>query len=336
MILQCPECHVALVADNSPQINLDNPSAIYSWSAQGSPDQKGQGGGRQNYGGFKLVFASFILMACGAYAFIHFAEIKIRERSEDTIRQLTLENSNLLVKAAGTMSRQISNQITAQLAQPRIQSVIDKAARDQVDRVINSKIAPSLQTFEDAMTAANALLAESSNAIEEIRSNAVVAQSRIPLLPLPGKAENGLQEIKPHAVSSASANTSQANTNVVSVVHMTLVNRGITQSGTNYILSLVFRNIGTGGFVDMAAATYKQTARIMDISSINSSSQETPQINDTGDVAKLRYMAGTDALSSVVITLSGPTIVRVLSDSIDPAGLTIPVAAERLNLGATP
>jgi hypothetical protein len=90
-------------------------------------------------------------------------------------------------------------------------------------------------------------------------------------------------------------------------------------------------NGATSGAVEMDAGTYNQTAKILNFAAMSANATEAPVINAAGDVGHLRFTVTDRETPTLVLEFSAPTIVRLVSDSLD-ADLTIPVAADRMQI----
>jgi|GEM_PF-4048148 len=322
----CSQCKVPFVERDSGESTAGG-AKVYSWTAETAAPK---GGGATPPAPLWMLFITGLVLVClVSYAYVNHLEKKIQAKSEESIREIQARNSNQLSRAVSS----ISNQIIAQLSQPAFQSTVEQAARDQVNRIVASRISPALKEFQGTLAGASAELSDATNALEELRSAILSAQSKLARIPTnlpagvnPDPGNNNLLGKIPSSGTAPAQSTTTSNQ-----VHLNMVTSGITQSGTNYILTLVFQSGAIGGTVDMMVATYKQTARIINFSAINAASQDNPSINDTADVAELRYVVAPNVVNSLVLVVSAPTIVRFGGDSLD-VPLTLPIAAEKMNL----
>lgn len=264
------------------------------------------------------------LIGAAAWGVVTVADRIIDLRSKEYLNTLGQQATNQIGLAFG----QISNQISLELRQPKIKATVEQVARERANDLFTNGVRPSLEAFQDALDRANAQLAQSSNAVAELENAALAAQRKIPppapvmpsapvvqIVPVPSKV--------PPAVSSDSA------------AKLVLVNRTVAQSATGYILTMFFKatNNPPGGTVDMMAGTYKQTARILNFASMTSAPTASPTLNATGDVARLRFTVSDRESPTIVLELTAPTIIRLVSESLD-TDLTIPVAADKMQLPA--
>ena len=228
----------------------------------------------------------------------------------------------------GAFYGQISNQIAQEFKQPRIKAAIEQVARERAGEVFTNGVRPSLEAFQDALDFANLQLSKSSNTIADLEAQALAAQRRIPP-PAPATPPAAVVQtapVKPAAKPAAAPAVDAA-------VKMVLANRTISPAGTGYLLTLFFRvtNGASSGTVDIAAGTYKETAKILNFASLSSIPSEPPALSETADVARLRFSISDRETPTLVLEVSSPTIIRLISDSIE-GDLTIPIAAEKMQL----
>ncbi len=269
------------------------------------------------FGSWKFWAALVLLIGAASWAVVTVADKIIDSRTKKKVAELASRNSNQMGAALG----QISNQINSAFKQPRIKSAIDAAAWAQAGDLFSNGIKPSVESFQDAVEQARAQLASATNLIAELQSNALAAQKRIP-----PPVTNQIASVAP-AVTPPVATPPAP----VDVVKLTLINRSIVPAGSNYLLTLFFHTIGTptSGPVEMAVATYKQTARILNFAPMTSLPFQPPVINAAGDIAQLQFNVTDREPPTLVLEVSAPTIVRFISDSME-GNLTVPIAAEKM------
>jgi hypothetical protein len=309
MLVQCPDCRVPFVYDEpEPQLQL-TPAQLRLLALQ-------------IFGSWKFWAVLVLLVGAAAGGVIAVADRIIDLRSQKYLSSLTENATNHLNHLAG----QISNQIVLQFKQPRIQSAIEQAARDRATELFAQGVRTPLEAFQDALDQADTQLARSSNIIAQLADDALSAQQKLTNIPPP--------DIPQTNVVPVATTTPAAAPEAASGVKLALVNRVVSQAGNSYILTLFFRVTSsvTSGSVDVVAGTYKQTARIINFAPMTSGAIESPIINSTGDVARLKFSVNPRETPTLVLELSAPTIVRVASDSLD-TDVTVPVAADRMQLG---
>ncbi|MDB6065965.1 MAG: hypothetical protein JWR26_2173 [Pedosphaera sp.] len=226
-------------------------------------------------------------------------------------KELEQKATNQIAQVQEQISHQISNQISAEFQQPRIRATIEQVASDRANDLLTNAIRPSLESFQAGMDQASAKLTKWSDDLAKMSKE----------LKAPSKDIKAGQP-QPTSTSPAALNL------------LTLVDHTVTRSGTNYVLVLLFKP--TGGLpigpVDLVAGTYRQTAKVLNFVARNAIQSDLPSINDAGDAARLKFTAsGVDAPILVEIDLSGPTVVKLVSDVLDQE-LTLPVAVDKLQL----
>ncbi len=225
-------------------------------------------------------------------------------------------------KASGQLagiSGQISNQIAFEFNQPRIQSAIDRVARDRAAELLTNAVWPSLEAFQIAVDQARAKLTRSSNQLAFLESQIRSASLRMTNVASSSVAKNS-------QAASPTPQTSSASSKLALIDHV------ITMHGNNYLLSLNLKKPdGTPiGVIELVAGTYKQTAKILNFSCAPPDQAPAPIFNSESDAADLTYFAG-GGETTVLLELSGPTIVRVSGDALE-GDLTLPVAADKIKL----
>ena len=107
----------------------------------------------------------------------------------------------------------------------------------------------------------------------------------------------------------------------------------ITPAGSGYLLTIFFKTINgpTSGPVEVVAGTYKQTAKILNFAAMSSAPATPPVYSDTQDAADLKFTIKEGEPPTLVLEVSAPTIVRLMSDSFDE-DMTIPIAADKMQL----
>ncbi len=313
LLVQCPDCRVPFVYEEQPYTGL-TPEQLQLVAAQ-------------IFGSWKFWAFLIIIVGAAAWGIVVVADRVIDARAKVYLSTLEQTATNRIGLAYG----QISNQIVAEFKQPRIKSAMEQVARSRAGDIFTNGIRPSLESFQDALDAVTLQLAQTSNAIAKLQAEALAAKNRIPP-PAPVAPPAPVVQQPTPAPSPAPAPPAAA----ASTVKLVLANRTVTQAGANYILTLFFRTVTTGnnpssGVVEVMAGTYKQTAKILSFAAMTAGPTEPFTVNDTGDVARLRFAVSDREPPTLVLELSAPTIVRVVSDAFD-ADLTLPVAADRMQL----
>ncbi len=303
LLVQCPDCRVAFVQEDQPYDGL-------------TPEQL-RLVARQIFGSWKFWVALVGLIGVAAWSIVTVADRIIELRSKEYLNTFGQQATNQIGLAFG----QISNQISLEFKQPKIKATVEQVARERANAIFTNGVRPSLEAFQDALDLANAQLARSSNVVAELEAAALAAQRKIP----PPTPAPSVQAMPVSKVAPAIAADSTAK--------LVLANRSVTQNGTGYVLTLFFKatNNPPGGAVDLMAGTYKQTAHILNFASMTSAPTAPSTLNATGDVARLRFTVSDRESPTIVLELTAPTIVRLVSESLD-TDLTIPVAADKMQL----
>ena len=304
LLVQCPDCRVAFVQEEPAYDGL-------------TPEQL-RLVARQIFKSWKFWAVLVGLVGAAAWGVVTVADRIIDLRSREYLSTLGQQATNQIGRAFG----QISNQISLEFKQPKIKATVEQVARERASDIFTNAVRPSLEAFQDALDLANAQLAHSSNVVAELEKAALAAQRKIPP---PAPLAPVVQVMPVPKILPAVAADSTAK--------LVLANRTVTQSGTGYILTLFFRatNNPPGGAVDLVAGTYKQTAQILNFASMTSAPTAPSTLNATGDVARLRFTVSDRESPTLVLELTAPTIVRLVSESLD-TDLTIPVAADKMQL----
>lgn len=327
LLVQCPDCRVPFVPEEPSSAPAEvMPDAVRLLAAQ-------------VFGSWKFWAALIVIVAGAAWAIVSVADRMIDARAKAYLNTLSQQATNHI----GSVSSQISNQIVQEFRQPRIKAAIEQAARDKAAEIITNGVRPSLNAFEDALDVATSRLAHSSNTIAQLERNAQEAQRRIP------PPETFAQRQAPQAPAPTNPPTSVAATGTAAApkpasapaagnpsdtgpVKLSLSNQSIQPSGTGFLVTLNFAlNNNNSGTVDMMAGTYRQTAKIVNISPVGAAPIGPPQFTPGGDAAKIQFNVTAGQPPTVVLELSAPTIIRIESDSFDN-DLTIPVAADRMQI----
>jgi hypothetical protein len=317
MLLQCPDCRVPFVFEEETFGGL-------------TQEQLRLIAG-QIFGSWKFWAVLIVLVGSASWAVVTVADRVIDARAKQYLNTLEQNATNHIGAAFG----QISNQIALEFRQPRIRNTIEQVARNRAGDILTNGVRPTLEAFQDALDSATSALQRSSNAIAKLEADALAAQRRIPPPAPVVPVTAPIAVVQTNVVAPPVVTTSQspATPTAPPTVKLALANRTITQAGQHYILTLFFRatfvNGATSGMVDVAAGTYNQTAKILNFASMTSSPSEAASINAEADVARLRFGVSDRETPTLVIEFSGPTIVRLVSDSLD-TDLTIPIAADKM------
>jgi hypothetical protein len=308
LLVQCPDCRVPFVFDDQSSTVL-------------TPEQL-RLVAQQIFGSWKFWAFLVTIIGVAAWGVVVVADRVIDYRAKEYISLLDQKTTNHI----GVVFGQISNQIALEFRQPKIKATIEQVARERANDLFTNGVRPSLEAFQDAMDLANGQLIKSSNALAELEAETLAAERRIPTSAPAPVAIVQTPAPKP-AVKPAPAPTTDA------AVKMALVNRTLTPAGTGYLLTLFFRvtNGTTSGTVDIVAGTYNQTAKILNFAAMSAIPSAPPVLSDTADAARLRFNVSNRETPTLVLEVSGPTIVRFISDSLE-GDLTIPIAAEKLQL----
>jgi hypothetical protein len=322
LLVQCPDCRVPFVYEEQPYTGL-------------TPDQL-RLVAAQIFGSWKFWACLIIIVGAAAWGVVIVADRVIDVRAHEYLNTLEQNATNHI----GTAFGQISNQIALEFRQPRIRAAIELAARNRAGDLFTNGVQPSLDAFQDALDGAIGQLAKSSNALARLEAEAEAARKRIPP-PTPVVTNTppvAIAQTNLPATPPVKPAVAVAPEPVIPAVKLTLSNRTVTQAGANYILTLFFHatfaNGSSGGLVTLEAATYNQTAKIVNFAAMTASPTEAPIMNETGDVGRLRFAVTDRETPAIVIEFSAPTIVRLASDSLD-TDLTVPVAADRMQLVPT-
>ncbi|MDB6022265.1 MAG: hypothetical protein JWQ04_2122 [Pedosphaera sp.] len=324
LLVQCPDCRVPFVeVEPSPAgLTPEQLSLLVS----------------QVFGSWKFWAALLLIVGGAAWAVVLVADRVIDARAKTYLAALQQDATNHIGAAFG----QISNQIALEFRQPKIKAAIEQAARDRATDIFTNGVRPALEAFQDALDLANTELARSSNAIAQLETDARAAQRRIPppapvvaaQTPIPAQAPVVQAAVTP-VTRPTPAPATPSDATADAPVKLSLINRTLTPAGTGYILTLFFQTTGSSssGNVTVEAGTYKQTARILNFASMSSSPPLPPTLTETGDAARLQFAVSTREAPTLVLELSAPTILRLVSNSFD-TDLTIPVAADKMQLPA--
>jgi hypothetical protein len=329
LLVQCPDCRVPFVIEETSTPTL-------------TPDQLRMLAG-QIFGSWKFWAALLIVVGGAAWIIVKVADRMIDARANAYLNTLERQATNHIGAAFG----QISNQIATEFRQPRIRAAMEQVARDRALDVFTNGVQPSLEAFEEALDIAKSQLAHSSNAIAQLERDSREARSRLQaavaaavLAQIP--PTNSYVPTNPIAVAPpvAATPTNPAPTStppaaISSGLKLTLINRAVTQVGNDYTLTLFFRasDPSVTGMVEVEAGIYKQTAKIVNFAAMTTGPAETAAFNETGDAARLRFNVSPREAPTLILEVSGPTIVRLSSDTFD-SDLTLPIAAEKLQLPA--
>jgi hypothetical protein len=308
LLVQCPDCRVPFVFDDQSGAGL-------------TPEQL-RLVARQIFGSWKFWAFLVAIVGVAAWGVVVVADRVIDYRAKEYMSLLDQKATNHI----GVVFGQISNQIALEFRQPRIKAAIEQVARERANDLFTNGVRPSLEAFQDAMDLANGQLIKSSNALAELEAETLAAERRIPTSAPAPIAIVQAPPVKP-AVKPAPAPPADA------TVKLALVNRTVTPAGTGYLLTLFFRvtNGTTSGTVDIVAGTYNQTAKILNFAAMSAIPSAPPVLSDTADAARLKFTVSDRETPTLVLEVSGPTIVRFISDSLD-GDLTIPIAAEKMPL----
>lgn len=244
-----------------------------------------------------------MVVGLAAWGVIDVAERLIDQRATNYLNTLEQQATNHI----GFVYGEISNQIVREFQQPRIRAAMEQIASERVNDIFTNNIWPSLEAFRLTIDEANAQLAKSTNDLAALTKEVKAAQRKVAPTP---------------TASSGSDATPK----------LTLIDQAVARNGSNYILSLFFKTNGSQliGSVDLIAGTYRQTAKILNFSSVTPGQSEPAVMNDLRDAARLKFTPpGGDAPVVIALELTAPTIVRVSGDGLE-GDLTIPVAADKL------
>jgi len=256
-----------------------------------------------------------LIVAAAGLGVVALAQHIIDLRSAEYLKSIQEKTSGQLAGVSG----QISNQIAFEFNQPRIQSAIDRVARDRAAELLTNAVWPSLEAFQIAVDQARVKLARSSNQLAFLESQIRSASLRM----------TNPVDLSVGRNAQAASPTPQASTGSTKLA---LIDHGVTMHGNNYLLSLNLKKSGGTpiGVIELVAGTYKQTAKILGFSCAAPDQSPAPVFNSEGDAADLTYFASSDE-TTVLLELSGPTIVRFSGDALE-GDLTLPVAADKIKL----
>ena len=256
-----------------------------------------------------------LVVAAAGLGIVALAQRIIDLRSADYLKSIQEKASGQLAGISG----QISNQIAFEFNQPRIQSAIDRVARDRAAELLTNAVWPSLEAFQIAVDQARSKLTRSSNQLAFLENQIRSASLRMTNASNPSVAKN-LQPSSPAPPASPGS------------TKLALVDHAVSMHGNNYLLTLNLKKPGGMpiGVIELVAGTYKQTAKILGFSCAAPDQSPAPVFNTEGDAADLTYFASGDE-TTILIELSGPTIVRVSGDALE-GDLTLPVAADKIKL----
>ncbi len=284
-LVQCPDCLVAFEYDPAPAAGLT--------PAQTALVTK------QVLGSWRLWLAVVALVGGATVGILEFVNMRtqgIREAEQVDAKALD-----------DRVAERISNGITAQFQQPRIEATIERVASEKAGEILTNAVWASLEQFREKLKEANDHLAGTTNDLAVLSSNVHAAQLAMSQMTPAGPDDPAL---------------------------LTLVDKTVTRDGTNYDLTLFFRptNGKPVGAVELLAGTYRQTARILDFTARNVDQSDAPVMNDVGDAARLKFtVSHANAPVVVELALSAPTIVKVVGDELAEE-LTLPVAVDQMQL----
>jgi len=312
LLVQCPECRVPFVFDDqaypgltSEQLKLVAAQILGSW---------------------KFWASLAVIVGAAAWATVKVADKIIDARATAYLNTLQETASNHLGAAAG----QISNQIALEFRQPRIKAAIEQAARDQGVDFFSNGVKPTLEAFQGAMDIANAQLksqaTRSSNALTQLEADIAAARRRIPdpVAAVPTRPPAAVPVGRPSPVipDAPPDTTTPSDANAVAdgAVHLEKVNQTVVQAGSAYLLTIFFRktaNSAPRGMIEVDAATYKLSARILSFTPMTTSPFEPSTLNETADIAQFHFTVTDRETPTLVMELSAPTIVQLISDAFD-------------------
>lgn len=318
---ECPYCRVKLVTEiGSPGMGLTREQAGIVV--------------KHLLGSWKLWAVILLLVGAAAWGVVEVSQKVIDARTKEYLSELEGRASNRLATASAQISKQVSNQIESEFKTPRIQSAIEQVAKDRVNEALTNSIWPSLDAFKQSIDWANRQLALSSNDMARLDKDIKALQRKAAQAQVPQAAPATLAQTNPpRAASPAVISVPAAPTTPSNGAgKLVLANQAVSQNGPNYILTMFFQQASSSiGTVSLVAGTYQQTAKIINFGLV-SQSQVQPQpmvLNDTGDAAQFSFNVAAGDTPVVAMELTGPTIVRVTSDSL-AQDLTLGVAAEKL------
>lgn len=312
VLVQCPDCRVPFVFEEQPYAGL-------------TPEQL-RLIGSQILGSWKFWAAVAIIVGAAAWATVKVSDRVIDARANAYLNRLEETATNHLSAAAG----QISNQIALEFRQPRIKAAIEQAARDQGMEYFSNGVMPTLQAFQDAMDLANAQLraqaARSSNSLSQLELDIEAARRRIPeptaiapVRPTAAPAATRPAVVTPEPVAEP-APPPETSAFPDGAVHLVKLKQTVVPAGTNYLLTIFFNKTPTSaanGTVEVDAATYQLTARILNFAPMTAGTVELPIMNDAGDIARLRFRVNDREPPTLVMEFSAPTLVQLISEAFD-------------------
>jgi hypothetical protein len=259
---------------------------------------------KQVLGSWKLWLALILFIGLVAAGVVEVINVKAQQLREEAAQKAQVDSDALAAKIADG----ISNQIAAQFEQPRIQDTIQRVATQKAGDILTNAVWASLDEFRGKLQTANDQLTRTTNDLAVLSNNVHQAQL---------------------AVAQMTGTMSDDPT------LLTLVDKNVAKDGTNYDLTMFFRPTSSKpvGTVELMAGTYRQTARIVNFTARNVDQTEAPVMNDIGDAAKLKFTVShvADAPVVVELTLSAPTLVKVVGDQLAEE-LTLPVAVDQMQL----
>ena len=299
-LVLCPDCRVPFAYDGGPP-PATTPVAQPQFSVGAVA--------KEILGSAKFWAAFALLIAAAAFGVGKLTEQRNNERlaalEKDYFNGLDVRASNQIREQ---ISQQVSNQVAAEFRQPRIKAAIEQAAADRAQDVLTNEVWPALDAFRMQVELASAQLAKSSNDLAEISRD----------IKLTGRAAS--QMAPPPAEAPAL---------------LSLTDHTVSQNGTNYVLTLIFRPTNATrpvGLVDLIAGTYRQTAKVVNFAARAPNQSDPPTFNDTGDAARLTFTDTNVGLPVVLeLDVTAPTIVRIVGDALEE-DLTIPIASEKMQL----
>jgi hypothetical protein len=317
-LAQCPYCRVALVTETGV------PGA-------GLTREQAQLVARQILGSWKLWAVIIVLVAAGAWGVVQVSQRIIDARSKAYLSDLETKATNRLAVASAEIAKQVSNQIQAELRQPRVQAAMEQMARDRVSEAMSNSLWPSLEEFQRSLYRASSQLARSTNELAKLDKDIKAAETKVAeaKVPQPAAAATTAPATQPPAAAKAPVPSTGGTTK------LTISTQTVMQNGQNYLLTIFFKPTSQTaiGPVSLIAGTFKQTARIANFVLVTPGQSQPMMLNETQDAAQLQFnVAGGDA-PAVAIELTAPTIVRVTGDALAEE-LTLPVAADKMTLPA--
>jgi hypothetical protein len=316
-LAQCPYCRVALVVETGvPGAGLTREQARML--------------ARQILGSWKLWAVIIVLVAAGAWGVVQVSQRIMDARSKAYLSDLETKATNRLAVASAEIAKQVSNQIQAELRQPRVQAAMEQMARERVSEAMSNSLWPSLEEFQRSLYRASSQLARSTNELAKLDKDIKAAETKVAeaKVPQPAAAVAAPSAQPPAAAKAPAPSTGGA-------TKLTMSTQTVMQNGQNYLLTIFFKPTSQTaiGPVSLIAGTFKQTARIANFVLVTPGQSQPMMLNETQDAAQLQFnVAGGDA-PAVAIELTAPTIVRVTGDALAEE-LTLPVSADKMTLPA--